>query len=202
MSEALSLNAEIREEIGTGAARALRKRGMVPATIYGPGKEALSIAIEEKEITKYYRKPQYMTQLFQFEIGGKKHKVLPKAIQLHPITDVVNHADFIFLEKEVQRMQVPIVYLNSQVSSGVKKGGYFNTVKRFLNLLCSVDNLPRKVEIDIINMPIGTSIKAKQVVLPEGATLLDSSDMIIASIVGRKGKSDSEGEAAPAAGAK
>lgn len=202
MSEALSLNAEIREEIGTGAARALRKRGMVPATIYGPGKEALSIAIEEKEITKYYRKPQYMTQLFQFEIGGKKHKVLPKAVQLHPITDVVNHADFIFLEKEVQRMQVPIVYLNSQISSGVKKGGYFNTVKRFLNLLCSVDNLPRKVEVDIINMPIGTSIKAKQVVLPEGATLLDSSDMIIASIVGRKGKSDSEGEGAPAAGAK
>lgn len=204
MSEALLLNAEIREEIGTGAARALRKRGMVPATIYGPGKEALSIAIEEKEITKYYRKPQYMTQLFQFEVGGKKHKVLPKAVQLHPITDVVNHADFIFLEKEVQKMAVPIVYVNSQISSGVKKGGYFNTVKRHLNLLCSVDNLPRKIEIDVVNMPIGTSIKAKEASIPQGAKLLDDPEMVIASIVGKKGKGDSEGseEGAGTAGGK
>lgn len=202
MSEALLLNAEAREQKGTGATRALRKRGMVPVTIYGQGKEAISIAIEEKEITKYYRKPQYMTQLFQFEVGGKKYKVLPKAVQLHPITDVVYHADFIFLEKEFQKMEVPIVYVNSQTSSGVKKGGYFNTVKRFLTLLCSVKNLPRKVEIDVTNMAIGTSIKAKQVNLPEGAKLLGDPGMIIASIVGRKGKSDSEAENAPAAGAK
>ena len=67
MSEALTLAAELREELGTGASRALRKRGMVPATIYGAGKEPLSISVEEKEITKYYRKPQYISQLFELE---------------------------------------------------------------------------------------------------------------------------------------
>ena len=87
---------------------------MVPATIYGTGKDALSIVIEEKEITKYYRKPQYMSQVFQLEIGSKKHKVLPKDIQLNPITDVVSHADFTFLGNKMQEMKVPVVYLNNE----------------------------------------------------------------------------------------
>lgn len=192
MSEVLALTAQIREELGTGAARSLRKKGMVPATIYGLGKEALSIAIEEKELTKYYRKPQYMSQVFQFEIGGKKHKVLPKDIQLNPITDVVSHADFVFLENKIQKMKVPVVYLNNEISLGVKRGGYFNTIRRFLTILCPVENLPRKIEIDTINMPIGYSIKAKEAVLPKGAKLIDNPEFVIASIVGKKGKADTE----------
>lgn len=200
MSEVLSLTAQMREELGTGVSRALRRSGMVPATIYGGGKSALSIAIEEKELTKYYRRPQYMSQVIQFEIGGKKHKVLPKDIQLNPLTEVVSHADFVFLESKIQKMKVPIVYLNNEVSLGVKRGGYFNTIRRFLTILCPVENLPRKVEIDTINMPIGASIKAKDAVLPKGAKLVDNPEFVIASIVGKKGKADAEEEkAAPGA---
>ena len=53
MSEALELAAEIRDQLGTGPARALRRKGMVPATIYGSGNSPISVAVEEKEITKY-----------------------------------------------------------------------------------------------------------------------------------------------------
>ena len=139
MSEVVSLIAQIREEVGTGASRSLRKKGMVPATIYGTGNNTLSIAIEEKEITKYYRKPQYMSQVFQLEIGSKKHKVLPKDIQLNPITDVVSHADFIFLGNKMQKMKVPVVYLNNENSIGVKRGGYSRCkflYCSFLSMLC------------------------------------------------------------------
>ena len=194
MSEVLTLAAELREELGTGPARALRRRGMVPATIYGAGKEPLSIAIEEKEITKYYRRPQYMSQLFEFEIGQKKYKVLPKDISLNPITDIVNHADFVFLDTKMQKMKVPVVYANKETCLGVKRGGYFNTVKRFLEILCPVKNLPRKIEIDTISMPIGTSIKAKEAVLPEGAKLLEDPNFVIASIIGKKGKNEDSEE--------
>lgn len=202
MSEALTLAAELREELGTGASRALRKRGMVPATIYGAGKEPLSISVEEKEITKYYRKPQYISQLFELEIGQKKYKVLPKAIQLHPITDIVSHVDFVFLESKMQKMHVPIIYLNKEGCLGVKRGGYFNTVKRFATILCPVGKLPRKIEIDVVAMPIGSSLKAKDLSIPEGAKLLENPNFVIASIVGKKGKSDEVDEATPAEPAK
>lgn len=57
-----------------------------------------------------------------------------------------------------------------------------------------VENLPRKIEIDTVNMPIGKSIKAKEAVLPEGAKLLDNPEFVIASIVGKKGKAEAESE--------
>lgn len=190
MSEVLTLAAEMREELGTGASRALRKRGIVPATIYGAGKEPMSIAVEEKELTKYYRKPQYISQVIQFEIGQKKFKVLPKAIDLHPITEIARHADFVFLENKMQKMEVPVVYTNKENCIGIKRGGYFNTVKRSLTLLCPVDNLPRKIEIDVTDMPISASLKAKEAVLPEGAKLIGDPEFVIASIIGKRGKSD------------
>jgi large subunit ribosomal protein L25 len=198
MTEIVTLTAELRSETGTGSSRALRKRGMVPATIYGAKNTPISVAVEEKEITKYYRRPQYISQLFELEIDKKKYKVLPKAIQLHPITEVVNHADFVFLEDKMQKMQVPVVYTNKENCLGVKRGGYFNTVKRALTILCPIDRLPRKIEIDVTNLPIAASLKAKQAPLPEGATLLENPEFVIASIVGRKGKADSMDDEAAA----
>jgi large subunit ribosomal protein L25 len=205
MSEVLTLAAEMREELGRGAARALRRRGMVPATIYGAGKEPMSISIEEKELTKYYRKPQYISQVIQFEIGQKKFKVLPKAIDLHPTIEIVRHADFVFLESKIQKMEVPVVYANKEDCIGIKRGGYFNTVKRTLTILCPVDKLPRKIEIDITNMPIASSLKAKDAPMPEGATLIGDPEFVIASIIGKRGKSsDLEDDASetPASAAK
>ena len=190
MTEILTLAAEMREELGTGAARALRRKGMVPATIYGAGKAPISIAIEEKEITKYYKKPQYISQLIQFEIGQKKYKVLPKAIDLHPINEIVCHADFVFLESKMQKMQVPVVYVNKESCIGIKRGGYFNTVKRLLTILCPVDKLPRKIEIDVTEMQIASSIKAKDAILPEGSKLLENPEFVIASVLGKRGKTD------------
>ena len=197
MSEALTLIANLREEVGTGASRALRRKGMVPATIYGAGKQPLSIAIEEKEITKYYKRPQYISQLFEFEIGQKKYKALPQSIDLHPITEIVSHADFMFLEKEVQKMKVPVVYTNKETSIGIKRGGYFNTVKRSLSILCPITDLRRKIEVDVSAMQIGSSIKASSVSLPAGAVLLENPNLVIASIIGKRSKTDEIEEGTP-----
>ena len=190
MSEVLTLAAEMREELGTGASRALRERGMVPATVYGAGKKPISISVEEKELTKYYRKPQYISQVIQFEIGKKKFKVLPKSIDLHPITEIARHADFVFLEDKIQKMEVPIVYSNKENGIGIKRGGYFNAVKRTLTLLCPVDNLPRKIDVDITDMAISTSMRAEEIILPKGAKLLGNPKFVIASIIGKRGTSD------------
>lgn len=192
MSEVVSLVAELRESVGTGSARELRRNGMVPAIIYGAGREPLSIAVSEKEMTKYYRKPQFISQIFEFEIGEKKHKVLPKDIQLHPTSELVRHVDFVFLEKDKQKMQVPVVYNNKETCLGVKRGGYFNTVKRTLEIICPVANLPRKLEIDVSEMPSGSTVKAGDIALPEGAELVLDPKFVIASIIGKRGKQTEE----------
>jgi large subunit ribosomal protein L25 len=195
MEDVVKIPAQHRETLGTGAARALRRNNMVPATLYGAGNAPISVAVPQKEIMKYYQKPQYISQVFELEMGDKTYKVLPKAIQLHPITDIVSHVDFVFLESKIQKMAVPIVFLNKENCIGIKRGGYFNRAKRYLNIACPVEHLPRKLEMDITTKKIGTTIKAEEFDLPKGATLLDNPKFVVASIIGKKSKED-EAEAA------
>jgi large subunit ribosomal protein L25 len=190
MTEVVALSAEMREELGTGPARALRRKGLVPVVVYGAGKKTLACSMVEKDLTRLYRKPNFISTIIELQIGEKKHKVLPKAVELHPITDLVRHVDFVFLDSKVQKMKMPIVFEGKERSVGVKRGGFFNIVKRTLNVACSVDNIPKNVVVDVNNMHIGHSLKASNITMPKGCQLLDKPDLIIASIIGRGGKSD------------
>lgn len=203
MSEMIVLQATKRDTIGTGSARALRRSKLVPATIYGAGNEAISVSIQEKEITKLYRTHGFTSTIIGIQLDGKTHKVLPKSIQLHPITDIVNHVDFVFLAKDVQKVEVPLVFEGKERALGVKRGGFFNIIFRKITLNCAVNSIPKDIVIDVTNMSIGASILASKLQLPEGCTLATKSNLVIASITGRGGKADAadgaEGGAASAA---
>lgn len=195
MSEILKLEAKSRNKFGTGAARALRREGRVPAVIYGAKKIPVSISLEEKEITKYYRKPAFISQLISLTIDSKQYKVLPKAVELHPVTDIVRHVDFVFLEDKTQKMEVPVVYEGKERALGVKRGGYFNIVKRRVALLCDVNNIPKNVTIDVTNMQIATSLKSSKVKLPGGCIFSTKKEFVLATIIGRRGaKTEAERE--------
>ncbi|MCC2647038.1 MAG: ribosomal protein L25/ral stress protein Ctc [Rickettsiaceae bacterium] len=194
MREIITLAAELRETLGTGPARALRLQGKVPAIVYGAGKKQLAIAIQEKEITKLYRKPGFSTAIIQIEVEGKKHKVLPKAVELHPTTDLVRHADFIFLGAKEQRLDVPVFFDGKERANGIKKGGFFNIIKRKVTLICPVDSIPEKIRVDVTNMAIGSSLRAGRLPIPAGCKLDMPKDAVIASITGRGGKAEAETE--------
>jgi large subunit ribosomal protein L25 len=195
MNNTIALFAEIRTEVGTGSSRALRNAGRVPGIIYGSKDKApIAVSIEEKEITKYYRKPNFIATVFELEIGDKKYKVLPKAVDLHPITDVVHHIDFVHLNEDTQKLQVPIVYEGKDRALGVKRGGFFNIVKRTVALLCDANNIPKNITIDVTNMRVGQSLKFSDLKLPNGASIVGKTSGVIATIIGSRGsKSDEEG---------
>lgn len=193
--EATVLPAMLRDNFGTSPSRLLRRAGRVPAIIYGANKDPVHISIEEKEITKLYRKPQFISRIIQFEIDKKKYKVLPKDVQLHPITDVVQHVDFVYINDNVQKMMVPIVFKNKDKAFGVKRGGFFNIIKRTLMLNSDVKTLPREIVIDVVDMQIGQSINIKDIILPTGCTLVCKENIAVASIIGSKGaKSETDSE--------
>ena len=188
-----------RDKLGTGSSRSLRSAGQVPATIYGQGGAPLSIVIQEKEITKLYRRHGFTSTVIGVELDGKVIKVLPKAIQLHPITDLVNHVDFVYLAKDIQKVDVPLVFEGKERAVGIKRGGFFNIIFRKITLNCSVKSIPQDIVIDVTNMGIGASIVASTLKLPTGCTLAGKPNLVIASITGRGGKADATDEAAAGA---
>lgn len=196
MSVNTVLKGKVRETLGTGSARELRRQGMIPATIYGNDNKPMSVAVEEKEVTKLYRKHGFTSTVLEIDIDGKKFKVIPKTVDLHPVKEMVRHADFMFLAaKGTQKVAVPVVYEGKEKSVGIKRGGFFNIIKRKLMLNVPVTNVPQDIKVNISEMEVGESVWSRDITLPEGCSFAFKNEVVLASMTGRSKKADKEDEA-------
>jgi large subunit ribosomal protein L25 len=200
MSQVLSLEAEIRENAGKGVARALRREGKLPGIVYGHNKKDIRIATDFNTFSKLYLKGHFSSHIVNLNVDGKVIKVLPRDVQIHPVTDVPLHVDFQILEagKKV-RVAVQVVICNAERSPGVKRGGVINIIRRDIELLCDPDNIPTKLEIDLTGKNVGDSVHISSISLPEGCTpTITDRDFTVATLTGR-GKTEEEETAAAAA---
>jgi large subunit ribosomal protein L25 len=166
-----SIRAEARDRAGKGAARATRRTGRVPAVIYGDKKEPTLISLDPKELDRLVHKKAFFATLLDLDIGGTKHRVLPRDVQFDPVFDKALHADFQRVNKDSKiHVNVPVVVKNETQAPGIKRGGVLNLVRHEIEFLCSPDNIPQQVVVDIAGLDIGGSIHISQVELPQGAT--------------------------------
>lgn len=198
---ALSLQATIREKTGKGPARSLRREGLIPAIIYGKGHKEVMISVGSRDIENLYSKLDYLSTPVEINLDGKKHQVLPKAVLKHPVTDIVEHADFMFLNKgEKIKVKVPLLFTGREKSIGLKRGGILNIVLRSLDLIVDTNEVPNVVEVDISTMEIGAAIRFKDIVLPKNAkSTITDPNYTIAKVVGKKAAKEEE-EATAATG--
>ncbi|MBL8709908.1 MAG: 50S ribosomal protein L25/general stress protein Ctc [Rhodospirillaceae bacterium] len=171
MSAVQSVSAEARDRAGKGAARATRRAGRVPAVIYGDKKEPTLISLDPKEIDKHIHKKGFFATLIDVEVGGQKHRVLPRDVQFDVVTDRTLHVDFQRVSKDTKiHVNVPVVVRNEAAAPGIKKGGVLNLVRHEIEFICAPDKIPQMIEIDLTGLDIGGSIHISAVKLPEGAT--------------------------------
>ncbi len=202
MSEMLTFVAEDRSAAGKGAARSLRKSGRVPAVVYGEKKDQLMISLEARALRRELQNPRFYSTLCALEVGGKPVRVLPRDIQLHPVTDEPIHADFVYVSKGAAvTVEVQVVFLNEDICPGVKRGGVLNVVRREIELLCPADAIPEKIELDLGEADIGDSLHYSHAIVPDGVTpTITDRDFTIATIaapsggVGEDGEGEGEGE--------
>lgn len=203
MSAVASIKAEIREGKGTGSARALRREGKVPGIIYGGKKGETKISTPLKELNLEYLRGDFTSRVYEIDLGKEKVKVIPRDIQLHPVTDTPEHVDFMRISGETNvRVKVRVHFNNHEKSPGLKRGGILNVVRHEVELLCHADSIPHTIEADLADLQIGQSIHISHIKLPKGAepTIRDR-DFTIATIVGRTAKDDVVDEAPAAAAA-
>src|SRR5690606_13056641 len=133
-----SVSAEVRDRAGKGAARATRRAGRVPAVIYGDKKEPTMITLDPKEIDKHIHKKGFFATLLDVEVGGQKHRVLPRDVQFDVVTDRTLHVDFQRVSKDTKiHVNVPVVVRNETAAPGIKKGGVLNIVRHEIEFICS-----------------------------------------------------------------
>jgi large subunit ribosomal protein L25 len=169
----------------TGSTHSLLIKGMVPGIVYGKGTEPTKIAFENKVLLKLMHTGAFYSTILDLDIEGKNEKVLPKQLQYHPVTDKLIHFDFLRVQNDTKvTVEVPVEFLNQDTCPGLKKGGVLNLVRREVELSCNANNIPDKLQFDLIKSEIGDSIKISNIELPEGVmpTITDR-DFVVATVV-------------------
>ncbi|CAO3459086.1 LSU ribosomal protein L25p [Azospirillum argentinense] len=201
MTQIVPLSAEARDRAGKGTARQTRRDGRIPAVIYGGKQAPIMISLEKFTFTRVLNQAGFFTHLFDITVDGATHRVLPRDVQFHPVTDVPLHVDFLRVSTETRTtVQVPVEFVDQEKSPGLKRGGVLNIVRHELDVTVSAGNIPEQITISCEGYDVGDSIHISSVKLPEGvASTITDRDFTIATIVAPSGLKSEEGEATEAA---
>jgi len=181
------IEAEPRTEFGKGASRATRRAGRVPAVIYGQGAENRHFTLPAHELMIALKTPNVLIRL---EGVGKATLALPKAVQRHAIKNEIEHVDLI----EVRRGEKVTVEIPIRVSGEVFSGGVLDQQLVQLAVEAEATNLPNGVDVDVDGAEIGTSVHAKDIKLPSGATLVTDPEALVLHVVAQQSQAQYDAE--------
>ena len=197
MSKHTALSALSRAKVGKGAARATRRTGQVPAVIYGDNKEPVTISILEKDLVKAKSTHAFFTNVCDVDVEGKKHSVIPRDIQLHPVSDRPVHADFLRVtDKTVIKVSVPVNLINQKDCPGLVKGGVINLVRHELEVTCSAKDIPEEFTVDLTGLDVGDSVHISNLTLTKGVVPTEPLTLTVLTVVAPSSLKSEEGEAA------
>ena len=192
----VELKASARERVGKGAARELRRKGLIPAVIYGDKKPPVAIAIPYKDAMIKIHAGGFLSTVINVEVDGENHKVIPRDYQLDPVRDFALHVDFLRIGKNTRlTIEVPVHFLNEEESPGLKRGGVLNIVRHTVEITCPADAIPESFEIDLTGTEVGDALHFSMITLPAGAkpTITDR-DFTIATLAAPSALRSEEGE--------
>jgi large subunit ribosomal protein L25 len=202
MSDQLTLSAEARDRAGKGASRHLRREGRVPAVIYGDNKEPVSIHLNERELVRALGTGHFMNSVVMIDGVGAAIRTLPKDVQFHPVSDRPLHVDFFRIgEHSTVHVNVPLHFVDEELSPGIKRGGVLSIVRHEVELIVDAAEIPDQIEVSLKGFDVGESIHISSVTLPAGATTaIDDRDFTVATITAPSALKSAEGAAETAEG--
>ncbi len=197
MADVITIEAEVRDRVGKGASRAVRRAGSVPAVIYGDNKEPISIQIPLNKIVRLINRGGFLSHTYEITAGKSKATVLPRDLQLHPVTDVPMHIDFLRLAKGAMvTMAVPVKVVGEEESEGLKRGGVINYTRHDIELNVPASSIPEFIEVSVAALDLNHAVKISDITLPEGCTpTITDRDFTICAIVAPSGLKSAEGAA-------
>jgi large subunit ribosomal protein L25 len=189
-----------RAATGKGAARSIRRQGLIPAVVYGRGKQPLAVTVEPKALTTAVSTEAGWNTLITLQGEGALNGlvVIVKDLQRHAIRQEVTHVDFqlINLQDEVHVM-VPVHPVGKSI--GEKNGGNLQVIRHELEVVCLPDAIPDAIEVDITNLDIGDTLHIEDLTLPAGTQVPHDVNFTVITVTGRKADEvTAEGEGAGA----
>lgn len=199
MSNAISINCEKRDLVGSGNARRMRREGTIPAVVYAHGAEAVSIAIADDELKKLAGH-NGMAEL-KCSCGCSKMAII-KEVQRHPITNKILHVDFLEVKMD-EKITVQVALVLTGDAIGLSQGGQLEQVLHEIEVECLPANVPEVITVDVSALALDQAMRVADLALPAGVVAKTEAEEVIAHVRMPHTAAEPEAEAAaePAADA-
>jgi large subunit ribosomal protein L25 len=173
-----------REKLGSAESRRLRKQGLVPGVLYGDG-GAVAITVAERELRRALTGDSGLHAILDVEIDGKgsTRASILKEYQVDPVRGGVTHVDLqeVRLDRAIHA-SVAVHLIGGDDAPGVREGGVLSQPLRELNVEALPLEVPERIELDVSGMEIGGTMRLGDVPVPEGVTLLDDPESVVATV--------------------
>jgi large subunit ribosomal protein L25 len=186
-----------RTSRGKNEARRLRETGNVPATLYGGKGEALSLAVNTKQVTAILRSETGHNTLFEVNFAGKQEPAIVKDWQVDPVSGRLLHVDLLRVAMDV-RMKVKVPVHTFGEPAGVKvQGGVFEVVTREVEVECLPANIPTEFKVDVSGLMLNQSVRASDLAIDKTKIkLLTDANSVLAHVVALRVEEEKPVEAA------
>ena len=181
----MNISVECKSRPEGSKPRALRREGLIPAALYGhDGAKSISLTIPAKEAQLLLREAAINNTLIDLNVPdiSWKGKALIREVQAHPWKRTLNHLSF-FTVSAKQQVEIVVPIVLTGKAAGTKEGGIVDQIMTELKIICAADSIPESIEIDVTNFEIGSMLQVGEIVLPEGAEVLDDPERTAISVV-------------------
>jgi large subunit ribosomal protein L25 len=168
------LTVEKRNETGSARNRRLRREGRIPAVLYGHGQENLNLSLDARELSAVLRHSGHIVQL----AGALNESALIKDVLWDSVLQEVLHVDLSRVDAS-EAVEIVLTVELRGTAKGTSNGGVLNFVSHEVEIRCPANLIPEKLELKIADLDVGQSLRARDIVLPEGATLVTAPDLVI-----------------------
>jgi len=194
--EKINLKVTVRKTTGNGAARELRREGMIPAILYGPKAEPLMLSVTTKALETILKTSNIGQVLLNLLIQDGKQKsrtAMIKELQAQPVSGSLLHVDFYEVAMD-QKIKISIPVVTTGQAEGVEEGGVLQLVRHEVEIFCFPNNIPESLEVDVTGMNIGDSKHIDEVSIDESFELVDEANFTIVTVLSPKAEEEEEVE--------
>ena len=165
--------AQPRTALGTNASRRLRRTGMIPAILYGGGKDSIPLSLEENRIRKQVENEAFAAHVLTVRVEDEESQAVLKSVHRDPATERVIHMDFqrISASSEIH-MHVPLHFVNEEDCPGKRAGGIITHLLVEIEVGCLPKDLPEYIEVDMASLDVGDSVHLSELALPKGVHIM------------------------------
>ena len=185
MKDISILNAFSRETVGSNSSKKIREESKIPAIISGDGKNPQPISLDIKDLRIAISNSAFVNKIYDLLIEKTKTRVIVQDISQNPVTDRLEHVDFLRVNDNTKvTIEVPVKFINEALSPGLKRGGVLNVVRYTVEVICPVKNIPENFEFNLDGLEIGDSIHISHTQMdPAIKPTITDRDFTVASIL-------------------